>query len=255
MADVRKTVRKAYARVATSRTSCCGPSGSCCSGAPEASANPVAEADLGLSCGDPLSFGHIRPGDVVLDLGCGAGKDVFIAAEIAGPDGRAIGVDMTPEMLELARENAKKLESRTGLSNVEFREAYIESLPVEDGSVDVVISNCVINLSPDKPQVFREIFRVLKPGGKMVVSDIVLNRPLPMSIASDLDAYAACIAGALMREEYLQAIQDSGLSEIEIASDRLYTAENACDDPLTKDISASLEGAASSVTIVARKHS
>lgn len=254
MADIRKVVRKAYAKVATNRLSCCGHSSSCCSDAqPGPSASPVAESDLGLSCGDPTAFGHIKPGDTVLDLGCGAGKDVFLAAQIAGSGGRVIGVDMTPEMLALARENAEKLESRTGLADVEFREGFIENLPVEDASIDVVISNCVINLSPDKLAVFREIFRVLKPGGKMVVSDIVLNRPLPEEIASDADAYAACIAGALLREDYLAAIRDSGLAEIEIAADRLYTAEYACNDPLAKDLSVNLEGAISSLTIIARK--
>ncbi len=197
---------------------------------------------------------------MVLDLGSGAGKDVFLAAQKVGDAGRAIGVDMTPEMLALARENAVKFFTTTGLANVEFREGQIESLPVEDASVDVVISNCVINLSPDKPQVFREVHRVLKAGGRMIVSDIVLNRPLPESARSDTDLYAACISGALLRDEYLQAIRDAGFDKIETLSDHTYTVANASDDPITSqgaaelgDQATPLDGVAASISIVAVK--
>ena len=211
------------------------------------------EAELGLSCGDPVAYSHLRPGDVVLDLGSGGGKDVFLAAQRVGPSGRAIGVDMTPDMLALACRNAEKFRKRTGLSNAEFREGEIEHLPVEDTSVDVVISNCVINLSPDKPQVFREVFRVLKPGGKMMVSDIVLNRPFPESLRDDEDLYAACLAGALLREDYLGAIRAAGFGLVEVITDREYEASSVCDDPITEEVADALEGVSSSITVMAVK--
>ena len=251
--DTHELVKKAYGSVAKQRSSCCGPESSCCSGAAVATDHPVPEAELGLSCGDPVAFSHLKPGDVALDLGSGGGKDVFLAAQKVGPGGRAIGIDMTPEMLALARRNAAKFQKATGLSNVEFREGEIEHLPVEDGSVDVVISNCVINLSPDKPQVFREVCRVLKPGGRMVVSDIVLNRPLPESARDDEDLYAACIAGALLREDYLAAIRAAGFASVETLTDRLYEASSVCDDPITSEAAHALKGVASSITILAVK--
>ncbi len=242
-------VRKAYGEVARKQSSCCDSKSSCCCDdkAYTVSDHPVPESELGLSCGNPLAFGYINKGDVVLDLGSGAGKDVFLAAHKVGDEGRAIGVDMTPEMLELARKNAVRFFTTTGLANVEFREGHIEHLPVDDASVDVVISNCVINLSPDKPQVFREVYRVLKPGGRMIVSDIVLNRPLPESAHNDADLYAACIAGAMLRDEYLQAIRDAGFDKMEILSDHTYKASNSCDDPIT----APNAGAAASITVLA----
>ena len=248
-------VQKAYGDVARKQSSCCGSKKTtCCNDAactvPD---HPVPEAELGLSCGNPLAFGYILQGDVVLDLGSGAGKDVFLAAEKVGAGGRVIGVDMTPEMLALARKNAVKFFTATGLANVEFHEGKIEALPVDDASVDVVISNCVINLSPDKRQVFREVYRVLKPGGRMIVSDIVLARPLAESARNDADLYAACIAGALLRDEYLQAIRDAGFDEVEILSDRTYEAPNACKDPVTGGISEALAGAAASITVLARR--
>jgi len=253
-------VQRAYAGVARKQSSCCGSGSSCC-GDNEAytvPGHPVPEAELGLSCGNPLAFGYISEGDVVLDLGSGAGKDVFLAAQKVGDAGRAIGVDMTPEMLALARRNAVTFFTATSLANVEFREGTIEDLPVEDASVDVVISNCVINLSPDKPQVFREVHRVLKPGGQMVVSDIVLNRALPAAARSDAGLYAACIAGALLRDEYLAAIRDSGLVEIEVLNDHTYAAADACADPVAQqavatmgDAATALDGVAASITVTA----
>ena len=257
MSDAKKThdmVRQAYANVAMKQSSCCSAKGACCTGSQYAVPDhPVPESELGLSCGNPLAFGHISKGDVVLDLGSGAGKDVFLAAQKVGDEGKAIGVDMTPEMLALARKNAVKFFESTGLANVEFREGHIEALPVEDASVDMVISNCVINLSPDKPQVFREVHRVLKPGGRMVVSDIVLNRPLPEAARNDADLYAACIAGALLRDEYLAAIRAAGFQEVQLLSDHTYKAVSAGDDPITSGVSDALAGVAASITVLAQK--
>jgi arsenite methyltransferase len=252
-------VRKAYADVARKQSSCCGPTPCGCSTSCGNDAayvvpdHPVPEAELGLSCGNPVAFSHLAPGHVVLDLGSGAGKDVFLAAQKVGEAGRAIGVDMTPEMLSLARKNAVKFLAATGLANVEFREGTIEALPVDDVSVDVVISNCVINLSPDKPQVFREVFRVLRPGGKMVVSDIVLNRPLPDAVKANDDVYTSCIAGALLREEYLGAIRAAGFSAVEILADRTYTTKQVRGDPITAGVAEVLSGVAASLTVLARK--
>ncbi len=256
--DTDKTherVRNAYAQVARNQSSCCGGGSSCCgeSKAYSVPDHPVPEAELGLSCGNPLAFGYIHEGDVVLDLGSGAGKDVFLAAQKVGDAGRAIGVDMTPEMIDLARRNAVKFLAATGLANVEFRQGHIEELPVEDASVDVVISNCVINLSPDKPAVFGEVHRVLRPGGRMLVSDIVLNRPLPEGLRHDADLYSACIAGALQREDYLQAIREAGFERVELLSDVTWQASQACDDPITSAAGEGLEGLAASIAVLAMR--
>jgi C_GCAxxG_C_C family probable redox protein len=253
-----KIVKEAFARIARKQTSCCDKpridKSSCCEKSdytvPD---HPVPEAELGLSCGNPIAFGHIREGDAVLDLGSGAGKDVFLAAQKVGRSGRAIGVDMTPEMLQLARQNAAKFFTTTGLKNVEFREGTIENLPVEDKSIDVVVSNCVINLSTDKPRVFREVHRVLKDGGRMVVSDIVLNRPLPLEAKSNSDLYTSCIAGALLRDQYLAAIRAAGFGKVEILSDKTYKTVQAGEDPVTKDIAHILSGVAASITVLAVK--
>ena len=239
--DVRKAVRKAYGEVARKeRTSCCTKSTCGCGD------QPVPEAELGLSCGDPVAFSQLKTGNVVLDLGSGGGKDVFLAATKVGPGGKAIGVDMTSEMLRLARKNAIKLRKATGLDNVEFRKGQIENLPVEDASIDVVISNCVINLSPDKPRVFREIHRVLKPGGRMVVSDIVLDKPLPDSLKNDNELYVACLAAAMMRADYLQAIRDAGFRYLRILADSSYSFTTSTGSRVRK-------GTAASVTVAARK--
>lgn len=169
-------------------------------------------ANLGLGCGNPLALAAIQPGMTVLDLGSGAGFDVFLAWRHVGPTGRVIGVDMTDDMLAQARKNAANLEA----ANVEFRRGRIESLPVDDSSIDLVISNCVINLSPDKPAVFREIARVLKPGGQFAISDIVLLRELPEKIAHDVGAYVGCVAGASLLTDYLRMALDAGLAELSI---------------------------------------
>ncbi len=179
---------------------------------PEQLASIPAEANMGLSCGNPTAFASLRPGETVVDLGCGGGLDVFLAAARVGPSGRAIGIDMTPEMLELARTNA----SRSGLANVEFHRARIDELPLPGGSVDCVISNCVINLATDKQAVFREIARVLKPGGRLAVSDIALKKPLPAELGNDLMAYVGCIAGAISIEEYRAGLTTAGFSLVDI---------------------------------------
>src|SRR4051812_25012270 len=169
-----------------------------------------AEANMGLSCGNPTATANLRPGEVVVDLGSGGGLDVFLAAKKVGPTGKAIGIDMTPEMLERARANAKK----QGLPNVEFHQATIDKMPLDDASADCVISNCVINLAPDKPAVFREIFRVLKPGGRVAVSDIALKKPLPAEIAKDVMAYVGCIAGAISIDDYRRGLAEAGFAGV-----------------------------------------
>ncbi len=171
---------------------------------------PATVTDVAFGCGNPTAIAALEPGQVVLDLGSGGGIDCFLAAKMVGPTGRVIGVDMTPEMIRLARKNAEKV----GATNVEFRLGEIENLPVADESVDVIISNCVINLSPDKPRVFREAFRVLKPGGRLQVSDIVWTRPVPEEIRSDMEKWAGCIAGALLESEYLDHIRAAGFVDV-----------------------------------------
>jgi arsenite methyltransferase len=177
---------------------------------PEELASIPAEANMGLSCGNPTAFATLRDGETVVDLGCGGGLDVFLAADKVGPNGKAIGIDMTDEMLELSRRNA------AGRTNVEFYKATIDDMPLIDASVDCVISNCVINLAPNKPAVFREIARILKPGGRLAVSDIALKQPLPPEIGNDLMAYVGCVAGAIRIDEYRSWLADAGFSAIEI---------------------------------------
>jgi SAM-dependent methyltransferase len=171
-----------------------------------------AEANMGLSCGNPTATANLRPGETVVDLGCGGGLDVFLAAARVGPSGKAIGIDMTPEMLERARRSA----DRQGLKNVAFHQANIDRLPLADNSVDCVISNCVINLARDKNAVFREIYRVLKPGGRMAVSDIALKKPLPDELAHDVLAYIGCIAGAIFIDEYERGLRAAGFSAVQV---------------------------------------
>ena len=175
-----------------------------------------AEANMGLSCGNPVATASLREGEVVVDLGSGGGLDVFLAAEKVGPEGRAVGIDMTPEMVELARRNAAKRLEGGAHDNVEFHLATIDRLPLADASVDVVISNCVINLAPDKRAVFREIARVLKPGGRLAVSDIALKLPLPLELSQDLLAYVGCIAGAIPIEDYKQGLIEAGFGEVAV---------------------------------------
>jgi arsenite methyltransferase len=175
-----------------------------------------AGANMGLSCGNPTATASLKLGEVVLDLGCGGGLDVFLAAQKVGPTGKAIGIDMTPEMIERARRNAATAAGGEPLNNVEFLLGTIDHLPLPDASVDCIISNCVINLAPDKPAVFREMFRVLKPGGRVAVSDIALKKPLPPEIGADLMAYVGCIAGAIGIEEYRQWLTDAGFAHVAV---------------------------------------
>lgn len=185
---------------------------------PEELAAIPAEANMALSCGNPTAMANLRPGEVVVDLGSGGGIDVFLAARKVGPSGKAIGIDMTQEMIDLARKNARQAKGEDGkpLTNVEFHRATIDRLPLADASVDCVISNCVINLAPDKPAVFREIARVLKPSGRLAVSDIALKKPLPAEIGNDLMAYVGCIGGAILISEYQQQLKDAGFAHVEI---------------------------------------
>jgi SAM-dependent methyltransferase len=179
---------------------------------PEELAAIPAEANMGLSCGNPTALARLRAGETVVDLGCGGGLDVFLAARRVGPTGKAIGIDMTPEMLAVARRNAAK----AGLTNVEFHEATIDRLPLSEGSVDCVISNCVINLAPDKPAVFREIFRVLKPGGRVALSDIALKQPLPDELSRNVMAYVGCVAGAILIDDYRAGLIGAGFEFVEV---------------------------------------
>lgn len=189
-------------------------------------------ANLGLGCGNPVALGVIKKGDVLLDLGSGAGIDCFLAADLVGDEGRVIGVDMTPEMVERAKNNARN----NGYRNVEFRLGEIENLPVESSCVDVIISNCVINLSPDKPRVFSEAIRVLKPGGMLLVSDIALLVELPDYVKSSVEAYIRCIAGAIRKEEYLNAMQIAGFDEISVIGESAFPAELIAAQPQLKEI-------------------
>ena len=235
--DIRSTVRDQYGAMARAGSSCCGPASTgCCT--PSADPTSLATAigydaaelarilpdgaNLGLSCGNPGAIAALKSGEVVLDLGSGAGFDVFLSGPKVGPNGRIIGVDMTPDMLAKARANAVGYTQRTGLANVEFRMGEIEHLPVADASVDVVISNCVINLSPDKPQVWREIARVLKPGGRVAVSDIVLLRPLPEAVRNAVNAYVGCISGASLIEDVRRMLIEAGLVDVHLTPKSAY---------------------------------
>jgi len=241
-AEIKKAVREGYAERVKTKTSCCAPSACCGSGnqlqaiskaigyTDEELGSVPEDANLGLGCGNPIALASLTGGETVLDLGSGAGFDCFLAANKVGAKGKVIGVDMTPEMLEKARENAEK----GSYENVEFRLGEIENLPAADNSVDVVISNCVINLSPDKPKVFREAFRVLRPGGRLMVSDIVLLKELPDVIRSSVAAYVGCISGAMMKEEYLEAIKNANFGEVTVLAEAVFPIEFLANDPTAK---------------------
>jgi SAM-dependent methyltransferase len=208
---IHESVRQHYAAQARSGQTCCSSGNSLY---PEELIGtlPGDIAGFSLGCGNPITIAGLQPGETVLDLGSGGGLDCFLAARQVGESGRVIGVDMTPEMLARARASAVRL----GAGNVEFREGYLESLPVESATVDAVISNCVINLSPDKPQVFREVLRVLKPGGRVAVSDVVTDGPLPDSVREDMNAWGACVAGALDVKEYTDGLKAAGFVEVSV---------------------------------------
>jgi arsenite methyltransferase len=239
--DIKKVVRERYGKVAKGQGSCCGGASSCCGpandisktvsrsiGYSEADMESVPDgANLGLGCGNPVALASIKAGETVLDLGSGAGFDCFLAANRVGPAGRVIGVDMTAEMLEQARGNA----ARGGYKNVEFRLGEIENLPVANDAVDLIISNCVINLSPDKERVFREAFRTLKPGGRLMVSDIVLLQELPPEIKNSIGAYVGCVAGALLKQDYLGAIKTAGFKNAKIIEETPFPLDCIISDP------------------------
>ena len=241
--NIRKEVRRRYAKVAKTSGSCCASNVSCCSapsneqvskmiGYSEEEMNAVPEgANLGLGCGNPIALASLIEGERVLDLGSGAGFDVFLAAKKVGKQGKVIGVDMTPEMVDKARANAKKGK----YTNVEFRLGEIENLPVADNSVDVIISNCVINLSTDKRRVFEEAYRVLSPNGRLMVSDIVLLRPLPESVQTNVEAYAGCIAGAEIKGKYLEMMQSAGFREVKVLDEKNYPLEYIVSEDTFKD--------------------
>jgi arsenite methyltransferase len=230
--DIRTAVRERYAATARGEQGCCGggAKSSCCGGsaADEQSAaiGYTAEqlaalpegANLGLGCGNPTAIAALKEGETVVDLGSGGGIDCFLAARRVGATGRVIGVDMTPDMLDRARNAAR----RSGAANVEFRLGEIEHLPLGDASADVVISNCVINLSPNKRQVFREAFRVLRGGGRVAVSDIVLDAELPDALRANLTLYAGCISGALLRDQYLEAMRLAGFADVRVVGERTW---------------------------------
>lgn len=237
--EIKKEVKKTYTKVAQRTTSCCDVSSSSCSCSGQetslAEALGYAVEDLPDSltesfagCGNPVALASLKKGEIVLDLGSGAGLDVFLAAKEVGESGRVIGVDMTPEMVQKAEENAAKL----GVTNVEFRQGDIEKLPVDDNSVDVIISNCVINLAPDKNEVFREAFRALRPGGRVMISDIVLEKQLPKAVRDQVAAYTGCLGGAILKEEYLQIMQKAGFEKVRVIEEA----------PFNLAISAKIEG-------------
>jgi arsenite methyltransferase len=247
--QIREAVRDGYGKIAKSNSGCgCGTASCCGSGAAEQVAKTVgySEAELavlpeganmGLSCGNPTAIASLKAGEVVLDLGSGGGFDVFIAGPKIGPAGRVIGVDMTPDMISKARQGIATYNRHTGLDNVDFRLGEIEHLPVADASVDVVISNCVLNLSPDKPQVWREIARVLKPGGRVAISDLALLKPLPEAIRNMIESLIGCVAGAVLVDETRAMAQSVGLTDIQLTPKQGYVdAMVDWNDPLYRKI-------------------
>ena len=239
---IRENVRKGYTEIARGKSGCCG------SLSPDKLAHAIGYlgedlqllpegANMGLSCGNPTAITNLKLGQTVLDLGSGGGFDVFIAADKVGPNGRAIGVDMTPEMISKARSSISKFTEKTGLANVEFRLGEIEHLPIADASIDVVISNCVINLSPDKQQVWREISRVLKPGGKACISDLALRKPLPEEVLNSAAALVGCVAGAVLIEDTIKMAKHAGLIKVQV-DEKAHNIDAMvdCNDPLYKQV-------------------
>jgi arsenite methyltransferase len=248
--EIKRSVREGYAKIAKEGGSCCDTSTKACGCNSGQSAKDISQgisysaedinsvpdgANLGLGCGNPIALASLKEGETVLDLGSGAGFDCFLAANRVGEKGRVIGVDMTPEMLEKARENARK----GNYKNVEFRLGEIESLPVADNSVDVIISNCVINLSVDKERVFKEAYRVLKPGGRLMVSDIVLTKELPDIVRQSVEAYIGCIAGATLEAEYLGAIEGAGFIDVRVKDEVGIATDSLENDPIAASIAES----------------
>jgi len=249
--EIKKSVRENYANVAKQASSCCAPSAtssSCGCGSSQTASKAIGYSDedltsvpdganLGLGCGNPVALASLKEGETVLDLGSGAGFDCFLASKKVGPTGKVIGVDMTPEMLDRARENARKGEYK----NVDFRLGEIENLPVADNSVDAIISNCVINLSVDKPRVFAEGYRVLKTGGRVMVSDIVLLQALPEFLKNSVQAYVGCIAGAMRIDEYVNTIRQAGFKEVKIVEETPFPVDFITSDPNAQAIIKEME--------------
>jgi SAM-dependent methyltransferase len=248
--EIKKVVREGYAKIVKQDSSCCGPVKPCCGSADlaqdisrnigytEEELKAVPEgANLGLGCGNPIALASLKEGEVVLDLGSGAGFDCFLAANQVGKTGKVIGVDMTAEMLDRARENARK----GNFDNVEFRLGEIENLPVSDNQVDIIISNCVINLSPNKKRVFQEAFRALRPGGRLMVSDIVLLKELPVEIRNSVAAYVGCVAGATTKKEYLETVQAAGFEETKVLGEATFPTEFLANDPTAREVAKNLK--------------
>lgn len=272
--EVKKVVRERYGEIAArfvgkGRASCCPPQQASCCGPGQADVTRFANAmrlypaqelanlpesvtGMALGCGNPIAIAGLKPGEVVLDLGSGGGLDCFLAARQVGLQGRVIGLDMTPEMIELARRNAEKI----GATNVEFRYGEMENIPLPDESVDVIISNCVINLSPDKDAVFAEAYRVLRPGGRLAVSDIVTYGPLPEAIRSNPEAWAGCVAGALDETVYLDKMRQAGFTQVEVTARHFagveQWAESGAPPALAQRLD-ELKGKVASIQITARK--
>jgi arsenite methyltransferase len=250
--ELKNAVKESYSRVVKNASSCCS-SGCCGSAKPQQISKKVGYSEeqikavpegsnLGLGCGNPIAFASLKEGETVLDLGSGAGFDCFLASKAVGPQGKVIGVDMTAEMVARARSNAV----HGAYSNVEFRKGEIEALPVEDNTVDVIISNCVINLVPDKEKAFREAFRVLRPGGRLMVSDIVLLKGLPDFVKQSIKAYVGCIAGALPKDKYLDAIKSAGFNDVCVIQESIFPLDCMTNDPTGQAI---LKGCISSVKV------
>ncbi len=260
--DVKKIVRESYGKIAEQSSNCCAPTNSCCGSSTsyenigkkigytdEDLRNVPEGANLGLGCGNPVALASLKEGDHILDLGSGAGFDCFLAANRVGKSGKVIGVDMTPDMIDRARENVEKGK----YENVEFRLGEIENLPVADNSVDAIISNCVINLSPEKERVFQEAFRVLKPGGRMMVSDIVLLKELPEFIKNNSAAYVSCVAGAVLKEQYLEFIREAGFQDIDILGESTFTIDLLVNQHSEKGVIKNLNHTIQSIKIQAIK--
>lgn len=270
--NIKKHVKEGYGKIAKLGGSCCSPSASCCGddSQPKTISNKIGYteqdllsvpegANLGLGCGNPVALASLRIGETVLDLGSGAGIDCFLAASKVGTSGKVIGVDMTPEMIEKANRNAVN----QGYNNIEFRLGDIENLPVADNSVDVIISNCVINLSPEKEKVFNEAFRVLKQGGRLMVSDIVLIGELAEDIKGSIEAYVGCLSGAILKDDYLGLMKASGFEDVSIIDETLFPIRLIAGEPFAKKIIDELkipqkkvediENSVSSIKVFARK--
>jgi arsenite methyltransferase len=266
--EIKKFVREGYAGIASRESSCCGSESTCCSSQSTCCDSPVSARDisrsigyseqdidavpeganLGLGCGNPVALASLQEGETVLDLGSGGGFDCFLAAARVGKTGNVIGVDMTPEMVARARENAGKGD----FANVEFRLGEIENLPVADSSVDVIISNCVINLASDKKRVFRESFRVLKPGGRLMVSDIVLTKELPEAIMNSVAMYIGCISGAALKIEYLEDMEAAGFQDITLFDQSAFPVDCLANDPAAQSVIKDLELTQDSVAEITR---